>query len=694
MSTLEWTADDARAVELARVLAADAVERAGNGHPGTAISLASVLHLLYHKVLRFDPDDPGWIGRDRFILSAGHSSIAQYIQLYLSGSGLELTDLQQFRQFGSRTPGHPEFGQTPGVECTTGPLGMGVANGVGFAMAARRARSLYDPAAVERSIFDRRIYVVAGDGCLQEGMVAEACSLAGTQELGNLIVLYDDNRITIEGDARIAFTENVDQRFEAYGWQVQQVDFTNGGTTYEEKLDDLFAALTAAQADTSRPSLIHLSTVIGWPLPTKAGHHSVHGAKLGADEVAGLKTVLGFDPAVDFPVETDLVERLRATVRQRVAPLRAQWETDFAAWQIAAPDRYALLERVQAQGLPDLTTVLPQFTAEAGEVATRTASGAVLTALAETLPELWGGSADLGSSNNTTMVGQPSFLPANRATADWPADGDGRVIHFGVREQAMSAILNAIALDGLTRAFGGTFLVFSDYMRPAVRVAALSRIPSIFVWTHDSVAVGEDGPTHQPIEQIASLRLIPGLDVIRPADANEVVACWTKVLSRQQGPVGMILSRQNLPVFDRSPDSGLAAADQAARGAYTLLEASTGQPVIVLIATGSEVALALGARTELETAGYPTRVVSAPCLEWLAEQEPDYRDQLLPKNVVRVSIEAGVTYGWAGIIPGGQHVGINHFGASGPTNRLLQEYGLTVQQVVQAAQVGLAERGK
>ncbi|MDR1214721.1 MAG: transketolase [Propionibacteriaceae bacterium] len=687
---LTWTDLDRRAVDIARVLAADAVEKVGNGHPGTAISVAPIAYLLYQKVMKLDPTDPAWIGRDRFVLSIGHSSLTQYIQLYLAGYGLELDDLASFRTWGSRTPGHPEAGHTAGVECTTGPLGAGVANAVGFAMAARRERHLYDPANLGESVFDRQIYCLAGDGDMQEGVSGEACSLAGTQELGNLTLIYDDNHISIEGDTKIAFTEDVDARYRAYGWHVQRVDFTDGGA-YEEKVAELYAAIAAARQVTDRPSYIRVRTIIGWPLPNKAGHHSVHGSKIGAEEVAALKTRLGLDPAKSFDVPAEVIAHTRGNAALRAERARADWDARFAAWAQGNPAGKALLDRVQA-GLtaPGLAQALPHFPPDK-KVSTRVASGQVLSAIAEVVPELWGGSADLAGSNNTTMAGQPSFLPADRVSSDWPGGPDGRVLHFGIREHAMGAILNAIALSGLTRAYGGTFLVFADYMRNPPRVAALTGAPAIYVWTHDSIGVGEDGPTHQPVEQIASLRLIPGLDVIRPADANEVAACWAEILRIQDRPQALILSRQDLTVFDRSPGSGFASADQVVRGAYTLREASA-KPRLVVVATGSEVEIAVQAQTTLEAEGVPTRVVSAPCLEWFAAQPAAYKDQILPTDAAKVSIEAGVTYGWAEIVSSqGRRIGVDHFGASAAAGRLFVEYGITAEQVVAEAKIALAE---
>jgi transketolase len=674
-------------------LAADAVEKAGNGHPGTAISVAPIAYLLYQKAMRFDPADPAWLGRDRFVLSIGHSSLTQYAQLYLAGGGVELADLAAFRTFGSLTPGHPEVGHTPGVECTTGPLGAGVSNAVGFAMAARREAALFDPAARPgESVFDHWVYVLAGDGDMQEGITSEAASLAGTQRLGNLILIYDDNRISIEGNTKIAFNEDVDARFASYGWHVQHVDFTNGGTVYEEKPAELYAALEAAQAVADRPSYIRVTTQIGWPLPTKAGSHAIHGAKIGAAEVSALKTRLGFDPDEAFQVDEAVLAHTRSQSANRARAARADWDARFKAWAEANPAGQALLDRVRAGGPPPgLAAALPHF--PPGRKSTRAASGEVLSALAEAAPELWGGSADLASSNNTTMKGQPSFLPADRVSADWPGGPGGRVLHFGIREHAMGGILNAIALSGLTRPYGGTFLVFSDYMRGAVRVAALSKAPAVFVWSHDSIGVGEDGPTHQPVEQIASLRLIPGLDVIRPADANEVAVCWAEILKRRDRPAALILSRQDLAVFERGPGAA-ADAGESAKGAYVLFEA-TGEPAVVLVATGSEVEIAVAARALLEAEGLATRVVSAPCLEWFAAQPPSYKAALLPDGAAKVSIEAGVTYGWAEIVTSqGRRIGIDHFGLCGPAGRLFEEFGLTAERVAAEAKAAWAELGR
>jgi transketolase len=691
MSDLTWSELDARAVDTARILAADAVEKVGNGHPGTAISLAPLAYLLYQKVMRHDPADPKWLGRDRFVLSIGHSSLTQYAQLYLAGFGLELDDLKALRTEGSLTPGHPEYGHTAGVEVTTGPLGAGVGNAVGFAMAARRERALLDPNTPldQSSPFDHYVYSIAGDGCMQEGPAAEASSLAAAQKLGNLILFYDDNRISIEGDTKIAFTEDVAARYEAYGWHVQTVDWTNGGTGYTENVHALFDAIEAAKAVTDKPSFIKLTTVIGWPLPTKAGHHSVHGAKLGGEEIAALKKELGFDPAVNFPDDADVLANARNQAAARAAAAKAEWTPAFEAWRAANPEQSALYDRLATGTAPDLSAVLPVFAP--GKKATRAASGEVLTAIAEAMPELWGGSADLAGSNNTTMKGQKSFLPPEQSSHDFAGDFSGRTIHFGIREHAMGNVLNAIN-TGLTRAYGGTFLVFADYMRGAVRLAALQKIPSIFVWTHDSVGVGEDGPTHQPIEHVASLRIMPGIDVIRPADANETAQAWALALSHNDRPSALILSRQDLPIIDRDAP-GVAPATDVAKGAYTLLDAE-GELKVVIIATGSEVSVAVAAREALQAEGIGTRVVSAPCLEWFNAQPADYRAAVLPDGVAKVSVEAGVPTGWREYVgQAGEIVSIDHFGESASGNLLFAKYGFTAENVAEHAKLALSRLG-
>lgn len=693
MTDFTWTELDRRAVDTARVLAADAVEKVGNGHPGTAISLAPLAYLLYQKVMTGDPADPRWVGRDRFVLSAGHSSLTQYCQLFLAGYGLEVEDLASLRTEGSLTPGHPEFGHTAGVECTTGPLGAGVSDAVGFAMAARRERALLDPDTPleQPSVFDRMVYCVAGDGCMQEGVASEASSLAGAQRLGNLVLIYDDNRISIEGDTKIAFTEDVAARYAAYGWHVQHVDWTNGGTGYTENVQALFEAIEAARAVTDKPSFIKLTTVIGWPLPTKAGDHSVHGSKLGGEEIAGLKKGLGFDPEQSFAVEAEVLAHTRGQAAGRAAAAKAAWEPAFNAWAAGNPERVGLLQRLESRTLPEgLAAALPVY--GPGKKATRAASGEVLSAIAEVMPELWGGSADLAGSNNTTMKGQPSFLPPEQSSHEFAGSYAGRTLHFGIREHAMGNIVNAITMSGLTRCYGGTFLVFADYMRGAVRLAALQKVPSIFVWTHDSIGVGEDGPTHQPIEHLASLRAIPGLDVIRPADANETAQAWLQALAHTDRPSAIILSRQDLPIIDRDAE-GVASASEVAKGGYTLLEAD-GELKVVLVATGSEVSVAVAARELLQAEGIGTRVVSMPCQEWFYGQDAAYRASVLPAGVATVAVEAGVPMGWRDLVgPNGEIVAIDHFGESASGNLLFTKYGFTPANVTEKAKLALSRLG-
>jgi len=685
---LTWEALDDAAVDTARVLAADAVEKVGNGHPGTAMSLAPAAYLLFQKVMRRDPADHAWLGRDRFILSVGHSSLTQYVQLYLGGEGLELDDLKALRTWGSKTPGHPEYGHTDGVEITTGPLGQGLASAVGFAYAARYERGLFDPdAAPGTSPFDHFVYVLAGDGDIQEGVTSESGPLAGHQQLGNLIAIYDSNQISIEDDTRVAFTEDVAKRYEAYGWQVLTVDWKKTGE-YVEDVRELYAAIEAAKAETAKPSLIILKTIIGWPSPKKQNTGKIHGSALGAEELAAVKEVLGFDPDETFAVKPEVIEHTRK-LRERGAAAHAEWQKSFDAWAAANPERKALLDRLERGELPEgVDEALPAF--EAGkDMSTRAASGKVLSALGAVVPELWGGSADLAESNNTTIEGAKSFIPAEHSTHEWTGDPYGRVLHFGIREHAMGAILNGIVLHGKTRPFGGTFLIFSDYMRPAVRLAALMKIPSIFVWTHDSVALGEDGPTHQPVEQLTSLRAIPGLDVVRPADANEVSVAWRTILSRRNGPAGIALSRQNLPVFDRSV---VASAEGVAKGAYVLIEGSKPTPDVILLGSGSEVQFAVEAAAALEAEGVAARVVSVPCQEWFEEQDAAYRESVLPAAVkARVSVEAGLGLTWRPYVgDAGRTVSIEHFGASADYKTLYREFGITTEAVVQAAKESLA----
>ncbi len=689
MSAFQWTELDTKAVDTARVLAADAVEKVGNGYPGTAISLAPVAYLLFNKVMRHDPKDDRWLGRDRFILSVGHSSLTIYNQLYLHGYGLELDDIKALRTWGSATPGHPEYGHTKGVEITTGPLGQGLASATGFAYASRFERGLFDPQAAEgQSPFDHFVYVIAGDGDMQEGVTSEAASLAGHQKLGNLVVIYDSNQISIEDDTNISFTENVNARYESYGWHTQTVDWKKTGN-YVEDIEELYNAIQKAKSVTDKPSLITLRTIIGWPSPKKQNSGKIHGSALGADELAGLKTVLGFDPEKTFEVAPEVIAHTRNT--ERFDRERSAWEASFDAWASENADKKHMLDRIVAGETPEgLEAALPVFE-NGSSVSTRVASGKVINAIAGVMPEFWGGSADLADSNMTTIAGAKSFVPTEWSTHEWTGDQYGRVLHFGIREHAMGSILNGIVLHGNTRAFGGTFLIFSDYMRPAVRLAALMGIPSIFVWTHDSVALGEDGPTHQPIEQLATLRAIPNLDMVRPADGNETAYAWKTVLERRQGPAGLALSRQNLPVYARgeADETGAvyAGAENTSKGAYTLLEAANGKPEVILIATGSEVEIAVAARLQLEAQGVATRVVSAPCLEWFDEQPAEYREQVLPAAVAaKVSVEAGISLGWNKYVgPFGKSVSIEHFGASADPKTLYREFGMTAEAVVSAA---------
>lgn len=693
--TLSWESIDSKAVDTARILAADAVEKVGNGHPGTAISLAPVAYLLFQKVMTHDPQDPTWVGRDRFILSVGHSSLTLYNQLYLAGYNLELEDLKALRTWGSKTPGHPEYGHTPGVEITTGPLGQGLASATGFAYAARFERGLFDPeSAPGESAFDHFIYVIAGDGDMQEGVTSEAASLAGHQQLGNLVVIYDSNQISIEDDTNIAFTEDLSARYEAYGWHTQVVDWKKTGN-YKEDIFELYQAIERAKEVTDKPSLITLRTIIGWPSPKKQNTGKIHGSALGQEELAGLKTILGFDPEKTFDVDALVVDHSRSNAASRAKLAKQKWQERFDHWAAKNPEQKALFDRVQSGAVPEnLKEVLPVF--EAGkDLSTRASSGKVINAIAKVMPELWGGSADLAESNNTTIEGAKSFVPEKWSTHEWTGNKYGRVLHFGIREHAMAAIINGIVLHGNTRAFGGTFLIFSDYMRPAVRLAALMQVPSIFVWTHDSVALGEDGPTHQPVEQLSTLRAIPNLDIIRPADANEVSFAWSEILRRRKGPAGIALTRQNIPVFERSaPDATgvtYAGAENVAKGAYVLAEASNSDPKVIIIATGSEVHLAINARLTLEAEGIATRVVSAPCLEWFEEQSEDYRNQVLPVSVTsRVSVEAGLSLGWSKYIGAkGESVSIEHFGASADYKTLFTKFGITAEAVIAAAKKSL-----
>ncbi|MGG5174140.1 transketolase [Pseudarthrobacter sp. J1763] len=696
---LNWTDLDQRAVDTVRVLAADAVEKVGNGHPGTAMSLAPAAYLLFQKFMRHDPKNPDWLGRDRFILSPGHTSLTLYIQLFLSGYGLELKDLEALRTWGSLTPGHPEYKHTAGVEITTGPLGQGLASSVGFAYSQRRMRGLYDADAAEgTSPFDHTIWVIASDGDLQEGVTSEASSLAGHQQLGNLVVIYDENHISIEDDTDIAFTEDVLKRYEAYGWHTQRVDWTRTGE-YVEDVQELHAALAAAKAETTKPSIISLRTIIGWPAPKKQNTGKIHGSALGADEVAGLKTVLGFDPEKSFDVDPAVLDHTRQAIA-RGAEQHAEWDKSFEAWKSSNPEGAALLERTKAHELPaELDAALPVF--EAGkEVSTRAASGKVLNAIGPVLPELWGGSADLAESNNTTIEGSASFIPVSRQTDAWSGNPYGRVLHFGIREHAAASIVNGISLHGDTRAFSGTFLIFSDYQRPAIRLGALMGIGSLYVWTHDSIGLGEDGPTHQPVEQLASLRAIPGLDVVRPGDANEVSVAWKTMLENHSNPAGIVLTRQNIPTYARgegvADGETFGSAAGTAKGAYVLAEATRDganvTPDVILLGTGSEVQLAVQAREALASEGIAARVVSVPCVEWFQKQDEAYRESVLPAAVrARVSVEAGLALGWKEFVgDAGRSISLEHFGASADYKRLFQEFGITAEAVAAAAKDSIA----
>ncbi|MFJ4241290.1 transketolase [Streptomyces iakyrus] len=680
--SFEWTELDRRAVDTARLLAADAVQRVGNGHPGTAMSLAPAAYTIFQKVMRHDPADPEWTGRDRFVLSPGHTSLTLYTQLYLAGYELDLDDVKAFRTHGSKTPGHPEYGHTAGVETTTGPLGQGVANAVGMAMAARYERGLFDPEAPEGdSPFDHTIWAIVSDGDLQEGVSAEASSLAGHQRLGNLVFLYDDNHISIEGDTATAFSEDVLKRYEAYGWHVQRIEPQEDG---DVDVRALYGALRAAQAETERPSIIAMRTIIAWPAPNARDTEASHGSALGEDEVAATKRLLGFDPEQSFEVTDEVLAHTRRAL-DRGAEARTAWDKRIAAWRGDNPERAATFDRVSKGELPEgWQDALPVF--EPGKaVATRAASGKVLQALGPVVPELWGGSADLAGSNNTTIDKTSSFLPEGNPLPE--ADPYGRTVHFGIREFSMAAEMNGIALHGNTRIYGGTFLVFSDYMRNAVRMSALMQLPVTYVWTHDSIGLGEDGPTHQPVEHLAALRAIPGLNVVRPADANETAVVWAEILERHStapAPHGLALTRQGVPTYEPDPD--------AARGGYVRFEAEGGVPQVILIATGSEVSVAAGARELLQGAGVPTRVVSMPSVEWFEEQPRSYRDSVLPPSVrARVAVEAGIGLTWHRFVgDAGRIVSLEHFGASADAKTLFAEYGFTPENVVAAARESLA----
>ncbi|MEJ5996785.1 transketolase [Corynebacterium sp. H130] len=679
----DWSDLDTKAIDTARVLAADAVQKVGSGHPGTAMSLAPLAYTLYQHVLRHNPKDPEWVGRDRFVLSCGHTSLTQYIQLYLAGFGLEMDDLKALRTWGALTPGHPEYGHTAGVEITTGPLGQGLASAVGMAMAARRERGLLDPeSAPGESIWDHFVYVIASDGDVQEGVTAEACSLAGTQGLGNLIVFWDDNRISIEDNTQIAFTEDVCARYRAYGWQVLEIE---GG----ENVAAILEAVEKAKAETSRPTFIRLRTIIGYPAPTMMNTGGVHGAALGAEEVAGTKKALGFDPEQHFFIDDAVLAHTRKAA-ERGDQLQNEWQQRFDAWATEHPERKAFFDRTAARKLPEgWADALPQWDADPKGVATRKASETTLQALGKTLPELWGGSADLAGSNNTVIKGEKSFGPESITTETWSTSPYGRNLHFGIREHAMGAILNGMTLHGRNYPYGGTFLIFSEYMRPAVRQAALMGIDTYYVWTHDSIGLGEDGPTHQPIEQLAALRAIPGMALLRPADANETAAAWKCAIEAPAGPKGLALTRQNVPVLEGTKDKAMAGV---ARGAYVLVD-TAGTPDVILMGSGSEVSLAVEAAEQLAEAGVKARVVSFPCMDWFLEQDADYQEEVLPAAVTaRVSVEAGIAMPWHRFLgTQGKAVSLEHFGASADYQTLYREFGITVDAVVSAAREALGK---
>lgn len=679
----DWSDLDTKGIDTARVLAADAVQKVGSGHPGTAMSLAPLAYTLYQRVLRHNPKDPEWVGRDRFVLSCGHTSLTQYIQLYLAGFGLEMDDLKALRTWGALTPGHPEYGHTAGVEITTGPLGQGLASAVGMAMAARRERGLLDPeSAPGESIWDHFVYVIASDGDVQEGVTAEACSLAGTQGLGNLIVFWDDNRISIEDNTQIAFTEDVCARYRAYGWQVLEIE---GG----ENVAAILEAVEKAKAETSRPTFIRLRTIIGYPAPTMMNTGGVHGAALGAEEVAGTKKALGFDPDQHFFIDDAVLAHTRKAA-DRGEELQNEWQQRFDAWATEHPERKAFFDRTAARKLPEgWADALPQWDADPKGVATRKASETTLQALGKTLPELWGGSADLAGSNNTVIKGEKSFGPESITTETWSTSPYGRNLHFGIREHAMGAILNGMTLHGRNYPYGGTFLIFSEYMRPAVRQAALMGIDTYYVWTHDSIGLGEDGPTHQPIEQLAALRAIPGMALLRPADANETAAAWKCAIEAPAGPKGLALTRQNVPVLEGTKEKAMAGV---ARGAYVLVD-TDGTPDVILMGSGSEVSLAVEAAEQLAEAGVKARVVSFPCMDWFLEQDADYQEEVLPAAVTaRVSVEAGIAMPWHRFLgTQGKAVSLEHFGASADYQTLYREFGITVDAVVSAAHEALGK---
>lgn len=695
MADFTWSELDERAVKMAKVLSADAVEKAGSGHPGSPISLAPIAYALYQHFIRHDPNDPDWVGRDRFILSGGHASLTQYVQLYFSGYGLTLDDLKRFRTAGTRTPGHPEYGLTPGIEMTTGPLGQGLASAVGFAYGQRYERGLLDPDAPEgQSPFDHKVWVICGEGDVEEGVSSEASSLAGDQRLGNLTVIFDANHIQIEGDTRISLGEDILKRYQAYGWYTDEFSFIQPDGSYKEDVEGLAAVLEKAEQVTDRPKFIKVDTLMAWPTPGKTNDPSAHGSALGAEAVAGLKKTLGYDPEQSFQVDEEALAHARE-VAQRGLAAHKDWDEKYQAWRKANPDKAALYDRIHAGKLPEgFDKALDDLEAgfEPGsKVATRKASGAVINALAPIMPELWGGSADLGGSNNTNINGAVSFAPEADKTVQWPkASKYGRQLHFGVREFAMGAITNGILLGSDTRPFNGTFFQFSDYERPSVRLAALMDIPNLYVWTHDSVALGEDGPTHQPIEHLTAIRAIPQMEVVRPADQYETAEAYRAFFEKDNThPTAMILTRQGVPTLE---ETKAKAREGVRKGAYVLVD-TEGQPDVLIMATGSEVQHAVAASKTLAEQGVKARVVSVPSLEWFEEQDDEYKEAVLPASVkARVSVEAGLATPWYKYLGSyGKPVSIEQFGLQGSGDENMRDLGITADHVVEAAQASLEE---
>ena len=695
MADFTWSELDERAVKMAKVLSADAVEKAGSGHPGSPISLAPIAYALYQHFIRHDPNDPDWVGRDRFILSGGHASLTQYVQLYFSGYGLTLDDLKRFRTAGTRTPGHPEYGLTPGIEMTTGPLGQGLASAVGFAYGQRYERGLLDPDAPEgQSPFDHKVWVICGEGDVEEGVSSEASSLAGDQRLGNLTVIFDANHIQIEGDTRIALGEDILKRYQAYGWYTDEFSFIQPDGSYKEDVEGLAAVLEKAEQVTDRPKFIKVDTLMAWPTPGKTNDPSAHGSALGAEAVAGLKKTLGYDPEQSFQIDEEALAHARE-VAQRGLAAHKDWDEKYQAWRKANPDKADLYDRIHAGKLPEgFDKALDDLEAgfEPGsKVATRKASGAVINALAPIMPELWGGSADLGGSNNTNINGAVSFAPEADETVQWPkASKYGRQLHFGVREFGMGAITNGILLGSDTRPYNGTFFQFSDYERPSVRLAALMDIPNLYVWTHDSVALGEDGPTHQPIEHLTAMRAIPQMEVVRPADQYETAEAYRAFFEKDNThPTAMILTRQGVPTLE---ETKAKAREGVRKGAYVLVD-TEGQPDVLIMATGSEVQHAVAASKTLAEQGVKARVISVPSLEWFEEQDDDYKEAVLPASVkARVSVEAGLATPWYKYLGSyGKPVSIEQFGLQGSGDENMRDLGITADHVVEAAQASLEE---